>query len=172
MYGKQVNTGFLSKSKKLKNNKEYENNLIKKMNCPMDIMAEIIEDEVITYADRVAHEPLRKYLNHDIKAKGNRYKEKIFIEVAKKYNEAIGKLENNYKQKISRDAFIQLKNKTLAQALNKVNSNLDQETIMYLVCYALNDDNKDVQAVILNFLYKNQKEQFLNCFVKNNKNRA
>ena len=128
----------------------------------MDIMAAIIEDEVISYADRVAHEPLRKFLNRDIIGKGDRYKQNMFIEVAKKYNEAIGKLENKYKQKISRDAFIQLRNKTLTQALSKVNSNLDQDTIK----------NKDVQAVILNFLYKNQKEQFLNCFVKNNKNRV
>ena len=170
--GSKLIPDFLARAKKLKNNKEYENNLIKKMNCPMDIMAEIIGDKVITYADRVAHEPLRKFLNHDIKAKGNRYKQNMFIEVAKKYNEAIGKLENNYKQKISRDAFIQLKNKTLTQALSKVNSNLDQNTIMYLVCYALDDKNKDVQAVILNFLYKNQKEQFLNCFVKSDKNRV
>ena len=158
---------FLARAKKLKNNKEYENNLIKKMNCPMDIMAEIIEDEVIPYASRVAHEPLRKYLNYNIKGKGNRYKRNVFIEIAKKYNEEIGKLEKDYKGKISRDAFIQLKNKKLTQALRKVNFNLDQDTIMYLVCYAFRDDNKDVQTVILNFLYKEHKDQFLNCFVKN-----
>lgn len=164
--GSKLIPNFLAEAKKLKNSKEYEDNLIKKMNCPMDIMAEIIEGGVMPYADRVAHEPLRKYLNHNIRGKGNRYKQNKFIETAKKYNEAIGKLEKNYKEKVSRDVFMQLKNKTLIQALNKISFNLDQETIMYLVCYAFSDNNKDVQAVILNFLYKEHKDQFLNCFVK------
>lgn len=55
----------------------------------------------------------------------------------------------------------------LSNTLTKVNKNLDVETVMYLVCHAFCEKNCDVQATILNFLYANNKDAFLNCFVKN-----
>ena len=38
---------------------------------------------------------------------------------------------------------------------------------MQLVIFAFNDDNADIRGAILNFLYAGYKDEFLNCFVKN-----
>ncbi len=50
--------------------------------------------------------------------------------------------------------------------LNCVTSNLDQETVMLLVKYAFRNDNSDVCQTILNFLFRNHYDKFMNCFVK------
>lgn len=39
---------------------------------------------------------------------------------------------------------------------------------MTLIRYAVKDKNSDVRATILNFLYKNYKDEFMECFVKEN----
>ena len=51
--------------------------------------------------------------------------------------------------------------------LRKASKNLDQITIIQLVNHALMDSNSDVMGTLLNFLYFNYREKFLNCFVKN-----
>lgn len=60
-----------------------------------------------------------------------------------------------------------LKNRAITQFLAKVSKELDQETIMQLVIYATDDDNSDVCATILNFLFKLHRDEFMNCFIKN-----
>ena len=52
------------------------------------------------------------------------------------------------------------------QFLNRASKSLDQETIMQLVTYALKDDNSDVSSTILNFLFREHHDEFMNCFVK------
>lgn len=55
----------------------------------------------------------------------------------------------------------------MTQFLAKVSKELEQETIMQLVIYATDDDNSDVRATILNFLFKLHRNEFMNCFIKN-----
>ena len=116
---------FLTEAKKVKNsNKKFDEKLIKKMNCPMDIMADIIEKNTISYADRVYHKPIRKFFNSDIKGKGNRYKQTVFLEEVDKYNQAVKNLEI-HKEKLEPISYAELKNRMLSNTLTKVNKNLD-----------------------------------------------
>lgn len=162
---------FFASNKKSRNNKDFEGREIVSMNCPMDIMAEIIEEKVIKYADRESHLPLRDFWNHSVIAKGNRYKKDKFVEGVRSYNKSDKWLEK-HEAEMSKETFFSLKNRNMTQFLSKVSKELDQETIMQLVIYATDDNNSDVRATILNFLFKLHKDEFMNCFVKNGQNRG
>lgn len=157
---------FFASNKKSRNNKEYEGKVVVSMNCPMDIMAKIIKDNVIKYSDRESHLPLRDFWNHDVIAKGNRYKKGKFVEEVRSYNKSDKWLEK-HEAEMSKETFFSLKNRNMTQFLAKVSKELDQETIMQLVIYATDDNNSDVRATILNFLFKLHKDEFMNCFIKN-----
>ena len=141
------------------------------MNCPMDIMADIIEDNVIGYADRELHLPLRNFWNHAVIAKGNRYKKDKFVEEVRSYNKSDKWLEK-HEAEMSKETFFSLKNRNMTQFLAKVSKELDQETIMQLVIYATDDNNSDIRATILNFLFKLHRDEFMNCFIKNGQNQG
>ena len=157
---------FFASNKKSRNNKDFDGKEIVSMNCPMDIMAEIIEEKVIKYADRESHLPLRDFWNHSVIAKGNRYKKDKFVEEVRSYNKSDKWLEK-HEAEMSKETFFSLKNRNMTQFLSKVSKELDQETIMQLVIYATDDNNSDVRATILNFLFKLHKDEFMNCFIKN-----
>lgn len=162
---------FFASNKKSRNNKEYEGKEVVSMNCPMDIMAKIITDSVIKYADRELHLPLRNFWNHDVIAKGNRYKKGKFVEEVRSYNKSDKWLEK-HEAEMSKETFFSLKNRNMTQFLAKVSKELDQETIMQLVIYATDDNNSDVRATILNFLFRLHKDEFMNCFIKNGQNQG
>lgn len=162
---------FFASNKKSRNNKVFEGKKIVSMNCPMDIMADIIEDNVIGYADRESHLPLRNFWNYSVIAKGNRYKKEKFVEEARSYNKSDKWLEK-HEAEMSKETFFSLKNRNMTQFLAKVCKELDQETIMQLVIYATDDDNSDVRATILNFLFKLHRDKFMNCFIKNGQNQG
>lgn len=157
---------FFADTKKSRNNKEYEESKIRSMNCPMDIIAKIIDENVITYAPRISHVSMRTFWNDGVKGKVNRYKKEVLISASKKFNESNNWLEL-HKKDFTDDTFFELKNRNMTRFLSKAKKNLDPETIMQLVIYATDDDNTDVRNAILNYLFKNYKKDFLNCFVKN-----
>lgn len=157
---------FFAKTKKSRNNKEYDEHKVRSMNCPMDIMADIIENSVIGYAPRQSHVPLRNFWNGvGVKGKVNRYKKKKVISEAELYNKQDKWLEA-HKDKLDDNTFFRLKSRSMIKFLNRVAKNLEPETIMQLVIYATDDKNTDVRNTILNFLFSNYKEEFMNCFVK------
>ena len=162
---------FFASNKKSRNNKDFKGKKIASMNCPMDIMADIIEKKVIKYADRESHLPLRNFWNHSVIAKGNRYKKDKFIEETRSYNKSDKWLEK-HEAEMSKETFFSLKNRNMKQFLAKVSKELDQETIMQLVIYATDDNNSDVRTTILNFLFKLHKDEFMNCFIKNGQNQS
>lgn len=135
----------------------------------MDILSNIIDKNVIKYPPREYHLPMRDFWNHDIKGKGKKDKKDKVIAEAEKYNTSDRWLED-MKSKLNEDVYIELKNRAMTQFLNRASNNLDDETIMQLVIYATNDDNSAVCKTILNFLFRNHKEKFVNCFVKKDKN--
>lgn len=157
---------FFASNKKSRNNKDFEGKEVVSMNCPMDIMAEIIEKKVIKYADRESHLPLRNFWNHSVIAKGNRYKKDKFVEEVRSYNKYDKWLEK-HESEMSKETFFSLKNRNMKQFIAKTSKELDQETIMQLVIYATDDNNSDVRATILNFLFKLHKDEFMKCFIKN-----
>lgn len=163
---------FFALTKKSRNNKVFEDKKIRTMNCPQDIMADIIEQNVIKYAPgREKHISLRSLWNHAVIGKGNRYKkEKVIIE-ANEYNKTVKWLEISREQ-MSNNTYWALKNRAMTQFINRASKNLDQETVMQLVIYAMNDDNSDICATILNFLFREHRKEFMNCFIKNGQNKG
>lgn len=157
---------FFADTKKSRNNKEYSDEIIKVMNCPMDIMAQQISDEIIPYAPRQSHEPLRNLLNKGIIGKGIREKKEKVIKQAELYNKRNKWIESS-KSDLKDSCYYLLKQRIIKQFLYRASKNLDQETIMQLVIFAFNDDNSDIRGAILNFLYASYKDEFLNCFVRN-----
>lgn len=160
---------FFASNKKSRNNKEFEGKEVVSMNCPMDIMAKMIKDSVIDYADRESHLPLRNFWNHAVIAKGNRYKKEKFVDEVIRYNNA-NKWIEKHKTTMNEDTYFSLKNRNMKQFLAKVSKELDQKTIMQLVIYATDDNNSDIRATILNFLFKLHRDEFMNCFIKKGQN--
>ncbi len=162
---------FFADTKKRRNNKQYSDGIVKKMNCPMDIMAHHIEDEAIPYAPRQSHKPLRDLLNKEIimkktlSRKEKALKEKV-IRHARYYNENVSWIEGK-KNDMKKSYYYILKRGAMTQFLYRADKNLNQEMVMQLVDFAFKDDNSDVRGTILNFLYSSHREEFLNCFVKN-----
>ena len=164
MSGKDI-PEFFANTKKSRNNKEFEENKIRSMNCPMDIIARNIDSRVVGQAMGVTRLPISKFLNNNIRGKGNKYKWKKFIEASEVYNRSIKYIEQ-HKTQYTKNSYIDLKMDCMSHFLNCTNNNLDQETVMLLVKYAFSNNNSDVCQTILNFLYMNNRDKFLNCFVK------
>ena len=169
MKGKSI-PRFYAENKKVRNNKDFGNK-VEKLKCPMDIMAEIIDEKIIGYSARVYHEKIGNLFNRDILENGNRYAKERFINEAEKYNSAIGKLESFARENnISKDILYQLKSIQMNRFLQKIKKRMDQETVFQLMVYAFKDENSDIRTTILNMLYQTHKELLLNCFVKNSQN--
>lgn len=162
---------FFADTKKRRNDKEYSDEIVKTMNCPMDILAQHISEEIVLYAPRQSHMPLRNLLNKELIGKKNlSRKEKAMKEIvirhAKFYNKSVAWIES-HKSDMKKSCYHLLKQGAMTQFLHRADKNLNQETIMQLVIFAFQDDNSDVRGTILNFLYKCYKHEFLNCFIKN-----
>lgn len=162
---------FFACTKKSRNNKKFKNKQSRLMDCPQDIMTEIIESKVVKYAGREPHILFRNLWNYSVIGKGNRYKKEIIISAVREYNKTCKWLES-CKEQMNDDTLLALKNRAMTQFLNKANKELDQETVMQLVAYAIGDDNSDICATVLNFLFKEHKEKFMNCFVKNSQTKS
>ena len=148
---------FYADNKKVRNNKDFGNK-VEKLKCPMDIMAEIIDEKIIAYSARVYHEPVQKLFNRDILGSGNRYAKERFIDEAEQYNSAIGKLESFARENnISKDILYQLKSRQTNKFLQKIKKKMDQETVFQLVVNAFKDENSDIRMTILNMLYQTHK---------------
>ena len=131
----------------------------------MDIMAESIEKNVIKYAPRESHIVFRDLLNKSVKGKGIRYKKEKVISEAEQYNKTDKWIES-HRTSLNRNTYFLLRQKAISQFLYRADNNLDQETVMQLVIFAIRNDNSDICGSILNFLYRNYRDEFLNCFIK------
>lgn len=157
---------FFANTKKSRNNKDFGKGKVQAMNCPMDIMARLIDDKVIPYAPRHPHEfLLRDLLNKGVIGKGNKDKKRKVIEQAEVYNSKSKWLES-HESEFKKSTYYLLRQGAITQFLHRAKKNLDQETIMHLVIFATKSDNSDICGVIFNFLYEAYRDEFLNCFVK------
>lgn len=90
------------------------------------------------------------------------------VEESKKYNDTVKILASSKRKgRLEDDELYKLKRRQMELFLRKASKNLDQITIIQLVNHALMDSNSDVMGTLLNFLYFNYREKFLNCFVEN-----
>ncbi len=87
MKGKDI-PAFYAATKKSQNNKDFDMDKIRSMDCPMDIIADYIDEKVIGRADGINHLPIRDFFNKQVISKGNRYKKGKIIKLAKSYNDA------------------------------------------------------------------------------------
>ena len=69
---------------------------------------------------------------------------------------------------MSEDTFLILKNNRLTRYMNIASKSLEKATIMMLIRYAVKDKNSDICKTILNFLFRNYKDVFMECFIKGN----
>ena len=162
---------FMADAKKIKNpKKKYSEGTVQRMNCPMDIMAEIIEEETIQYPEnRKERLHVRKFFDENIlKMKADNRKAKRMAQVIQKYNDSMQKIRTDYGLDEEDEAYFVLKNSVLNNALHKIgNKNIDQAIVMKLIIEAIEGEYTVVQNTMLNFLYQMAPELFLKCFVKN-----
>lgn len=125
------------------------------------------EAKVKKYADRKVNRilELKEFFNPDIKKEYNSDAIEKIIHFAREYCKSVRWLEE-HKNDMDDDTFLELKNHYLTKYMNIANKNLEKETIMMLIRYAVKDKNSDVCTTILNFLYRNCKEEFMECFTK------
>lgn len=139
------------------------------MLCPMDVMGSLIDAKVKKYADRKVKKLLEldEFLNSDIVEKCDPENMKKFIDSARRYYESVRWLEK-HKDTMSEDTFLILKNNRLTRYMNIASKSLEKATIMMLIRYAVKDKNSDICKTILNFLFRNYKDVFMECFIKGN----
>ena len=162
---------FMANAKKIKNpKKKYSEGTVQRMNCPMDIMAEIIGKETNKYpGNRKERLPVREFFDENIlKMKADNRKAERLAQVIQKYNDSMQKIRTDYGLDEEDEAYFVLKNSVLNNALHKIgNKNIDQAIVMKLIIEAIDGEYTDVQNTMLNFLYQMAPELFLKCFVKN-----
>ena len=139
------------------------------MLCPMDVMSSLIDAKIKKYADRKAKRllELNEFLNSDIAKKCDSEKIRKIICLAQKYYRSVRWLEKN-RETMDDTTLLMLKNHRLTRYMNIGNKCLEKETIMMLIRYAVKEKNSDICTTVLNFLFKNYKDEFMSCFVKGN----
>lgn len=139
------------------------------MLCPMDVMSSLIDAKIKKYADRKAKRllVLDEFLNSDITKKCDSEKIRKIICLAQKYYRSVRWLEKN-RETMDDTTLLMLKNNSLTRYMNIGNKCLEKETIMMLIRYAVKEKNSDICTTVLNFLFKNYKDEFMSCFVKGN----
>lgn len=151
------------KRRKGKPMKLKEGQTYRRMNCPMDIMGEII-DKGCGRQSRNDYLDIDKLLV-DKKQKAKKYKVENIIEKSEQYVNTDKWIEDN-KNNMEDDTYIALKRSNLDNLLKRVSKNLNQETIRQLVIFALDGENKRLRTTILNFLFNKYRHEFLSCFVR------
>lgn len=153
--------------------KDEDSKKFEKFNCPMDIMADIIDKRTIGYSQRSSdgHKKVIDLFDKTVIGTGNRYRKNKILDTAKEYHQKIKEL---YRRKdtgeIEESEFYFIGERDTNNFLKKVSKHLDQETVMQILKDAFLEENKSFRPVILNFLYKEHKEKFLCCFRKGTKN--
>lgn len=136
-----------------------------RLNCPMDIMAGIIDQNVTKYSARKRRKNVMDLLEKEIIGTGNRYRKEQVFAAAKEYNKRIKELYSRKDDgEIDESEFYFIEKREMSNFLNKVNKFLDQDTVMQLVCNAFLEKNSSIRIILLNFLYQEQREKFLKCF--------
>lgn len=153
-----------------KKKKVIDESEIREFNCPMEILANIIEENVIDLRKYKELIPYTCNLNTVFQYKSDRIRDskqyKKVISIVQEYDREIKKLDTS-KSDYTKDAdnlfdncMIKLKNLTI-----------NKSTMSSLIAYAFTS-NGDIRDRLLTVLYDKDSKVFLNCFKKSTKSSA
>lgn len=163
------NTKILSKEELESLEEEKKNRPVREeLNCPMDIMGKLITEQTRSYAPRTSVINIRDLITQKTKKSKvkNRYKRDKFLNAVEQYRNEVRKLKASTKDKDSKSYHQEwqwIENSFVRSA----NKGLDECGVQCLVNIATKDANSDICNTILLFLYKERREELLNCFVEN-----
>lgn len=159
---------FYAENQKGKKNNNIKEDEVKRFNCPMEILAEIIEDEIIDIRECKEYltqkKPLRMVFHHNKKSDDKKYKQfNKIISIVEEYDKKVKKINNtddDYSKKVN-DEF-----DDCMRQINKITINT--VTMSALIDYAFNGKSK-IGSRLLVALYDRDSKLFLNCFKKSTK---
>jgi len=167
---------FFAESKNLKRRKQKRALIgkedIKEYNCPMDILYQIIDEEVIDLRKHkklnISNMALQTVFQYDIDIAKNKNR--------KQYNN-ITKMVNDYHVKaesldITNGDYKEQRSQIFEECIFKLkNYKIKKSTMMALIAYAFSDDCKFGER-LLAVLYGKSSDAFLSCFKKKEKSSA
>lgn len=162
------NTKILSKEELESLEEEKKNCPVREeLNCPMDIMSKFITEQTRSYAPRTSVINIRDLITQKTKKSKvkNRYKRDKFLNAVEQYRNEVRKLKASTKDKDSKSYHQEwqwIENSFVRSA----NKGLDECGVRYMVNIATKDENSDICNTILLFLYKEHREELLDCFVE------
>jgi len=160
---------FYAKVQELKNNgkkkkKEIKEEEIRFFNTPMEILAEIIEENVIDIRKNKEYITPTYNLNTVFQYKPNKKRDskqyKKVLAVVQEYDREVKKLD------ISKDGYCKKVGNLFDICMEKLkNLSINKATMSALIAYAF-IPNGDIRNRLLTVLYDKDKKLFLNCFKK------
>ena len=163
------NTKILSKEELESLEEEKKNRPVREeLNCPMDIMSKFITEQTRSYASRTAVINIRDLVTKETKKSKvkNRYSRDKFLDAVEQYRNKVRELKASTKDKDSK-AYHQEWQWIENSLVRSANKGLDKCGVQCLVNIATKNENSDICNTILLFLYKERREELLDCFVKN-----
>lgn len=162
------NTKILSKEELESLEEEKKNRQVREeLNCPMDIMSKFITEQTRSYAPRTSVINIRDLITQKTKKSKvkNRYKRNKFLNAVEQYRNEVRKLKASTKDKDSKSYHQEWQwiEKSFVYSANK---GLDECGVRYMVNIATKAENSDICNTILLFLYKEHREELLDCFVE------
>lgn len=161
---------FLYNNKKYHSNQKVsyieEKHVVEKMDCPMDIITEIIENDVIDLNKHPEYKTERikntDFINLDVVPKS------LYIDY-KQYDKVKGILDRYDSNMRRLDENDTEYNEQAMACFDKMmscmkNISLKQELVLYLVREAFNRENVQTSRYLM-MLYQKDKDKFLNCFI-------
>lgn len=155
---------FYAENQKEKKNYNIQSKEIRRFDCPMEILAEIIEDGIIDLRKHKEFETETKPLSVVFqcnKTEDKKYKQfKKIISSLQEYNKKVNSLDKtkwNYTEKVN------LEFDECMKRINKIS--LNKTTMSALIDYAF-QSNGDVRDRLLVALYDMDSDKFLECFKK------
>lgn len=159
----------VQKQKKLKNGKkkEIKDEEIRKFNCPMEILADIIEENIIDVRKYKEYEISTYDLNTVFQYKPDKIRDgkqyKKVISIVQNYDKEVKKLDEtkeDYSEKVEM---------AFEDCMRKINKlTINKSTMSSLIAYAF-ANNGDIRDRLLVALYDRDAKKFLSCFKKTEK---
>lgn len=166
---------FYAKIQELKRNgskkkKEIKESEIRQFNCPMEILADIIEENVIDLRKHKEFISCTCNLNTVFQYKTSRIRDskqyKKIISIVQEYDKEVNKLD------ISKNGYSNAVYNLFEDCMTKLrNITINKGTMYSLIAYAF-AQNGDIRDRLLTVLYDKDSKKFLDCFKKSAKSPA
>ncbi len=162
---------FYAKNQK-ENKKDKKNSIkeeeVKRFNCPMEILAKIIDEGIIDLREHKEYEVETKQLSvvfqYKKESSDKKYKQfKKIISIVQEYDKKVkllDKTDDDYAKKVNRE---------FDECMRKIDKlSVNETTMSALIDYAFNGKG-GIRSRLLVTLYEKDEEMFLNCFKKTTK---